>query len=204
MNVAPGSQDVTTYFAMWLVSTGGEATGLAPTDFDLQYVRSGVAPSVKVDATALASAGATHVDNSVIEVDATDQPGLYRIDWPDAAFASGAREVLLTAKCAAAWTETLRVALDPVPYLLSAVSDATPAAGDFTGATTLSVTDNFYQYQVLSFTTGALQGLARQISQYVGGGRQFLFTGTGENADAPFPAPPANGDSFMILGRIGT
>lgn len=89
-------------------------------------------------------------------------------------------------------------------YLTGTVTDATPAAGDFQGDLALSPTDEFYQYALLAFTSGALQGLARQISTYDGDTRQFLFTGTGENADAPFPAAPANGDTFMLIGRIGT
>jgi hypothetical protein len=53
MIVKKGSTDVTTYFALRLAATGVEATGLTITNFDLQYVRTRVAPSAKVDATAL-------------------------------------------------------------------------------------------------------------------------------------------------------
>jgi len=109
MLVAGGATNVTTYFAMRLSATGAAATGLTITDFDLQYTRSGVAPTAKVDATALAATDSAHADNKAIEIDATDQPGLYRVDWPDAAFATGVREVILSVKCATAFTEHLRV-----------------------------------------------------------------------------------------------
>ncbi len=112
MQVKAGATDVTTYFAMRLSANGTAATGLSSTAFDLQYVRSGAAPSAKVDATASTAPGAAHGDNKVVEVDSTDQPGLYRIDWPDAAFATGVREVILTAKVATAFTEHLRVELE--------------------------------------------------------------------------------------------
>lgn len=112
MLVAGGATNVTTYFAMRLAADGTAATGLTITTMDLQYVRSGVAPSVKVDATALAATDSAHGDNQAFEIDGTDQPGLYRVDWPDAAFAAGVREVILTVKCATCFTEHLRVTID--------------------------------------------------------------------------------------------
>jgi hypothetical protein len=111
MLVTGGSTDGTTYFQMRLTA-GGDATGLTVTDFDLTYTRSGDTPAAKVDATALAAANSAHADNKMIEVDATDCPGLYRVDWPDAAFAAGAREVILTVKHASCFTESLRVEID--------------------------------------------------------------------------------------------
>ena len=112
MLVTQGSVNVTTYFALRKTSDGTAATGLTITDFDLQYVKSGFAPVAKVNATALATASSIHADNKAIEIDAVDQPGLYRVDWPDAAFATVTREVILTVKVATAFTEHLRVELD--------------------------------------------------------------------------------------------
>lgn len=134
MLVAGGSTNVSTYFAMRLAADGTAATGLTETAFDLQYVRSGAAPSTKVDATAGTAGGAAaHVDNTVVEPDATDQPGLYRVDWPDAAFAAGVREVILTVKVATAFTEHLRVEIDQtlLPTVAGRTLDvtATGAAG---------------------------------------------------------------------------
>ena len=113
MLVKGGALNVTTYFAMRLVADGTAATGLTPADFDLQYVRSGEAPSVKQNATLNANGiGGNHSDATVIEVDATDQPGLYRIDWLDGAFVAGVREAILSVKVATAFTEHLRVEID--------------------------------------------------------------------------------------------
>ncbi|MDP3911643.1 MAG: hypothetical protein Q8Q14_14755, partial [Gemmatimonadales bacterium] len=102
--------DVTTYFQMRLL-TGGDGTGLTITDFDLTYTRSGDDTSAKVDAVALAAADDPHTDNGMIEVDATSAQGLYRVDWPDAAFAAGVEEVVLTVKHADCFTESARVEL---------------------------------------------------------------------------------------------
>ena len=113
MLVTGGSTDVTTYFAMRLAADGTAATGLTATNFDLQYTRSGTAAVTKVDATAGTAGGAAaHSDSTVVEIDATSSPGLYRIDWVDAAFAAGVREVILTVKVATAFTEHLRVEID--------------------------------------------------------------------------------------------
>jgi hypothetical protein len=115
MNVLAGSTSVSTYFSLRLSATGDAATGLTIANIDLTYVRSGAAPAAKVDAIALAATNSAWAANKAIEIDATNQPGLYRVDWPDAAFAAGVREVILSVKCATAFTEHLRVNLTPVP-----------------------------------------------------------------------------------------
>ena len=112
MMVHAGETDVSTYFVMRLDSDGALASSLTPTDFDLQYTRSGATASTKVDATALGSVGAAHSDNTVIECDSASSKGLYRIDWPDAAFATGVREVILAVTTPTA-TELMRVEIDP-------------------------------------------------------------------------------------------
>lgn len=129
MQVTGGDTNVTTYFALRLSADGTAATGLTLIDFDLQYVRSGAAPSAKVDASALAATDSTHSDNGVFEIDSTDQPGLYRVDWPDAAFAAGVREVILTVKIATAFTEYLAVGIDP-PVDVTKVAGTSQTAGD--------------------------------------------------------------------------
>ena len=113
MQVHGGATDVTTYFVLRTAADGVELTGATITNIDLQYTRSGATPAAKVDATALAATNSAHGDNQAIEIDATDQPGLYRVDWPDAAFAAGVREVILSVKYATAFTEHLRVQIDP-------------------------------------------------------------------------------------------
>lgn len=132
MLVKAGDTNVTTYFAMRLTADGKAATGLTPADFDLQYVRSGLVPVAKVDMVALAATNTAHTDNRGIEIDAIDQPGIYRIDWPDAAFSTGVREVILTAKVATAFTEHLRVELN-------APVDVVAVSGDVTAADNLEL-----------------------------------------------------------------
>ena len=89
------------------------------------------------------------------------------------------------------------------PYAVGTVTDASPAAGDFTGDSALSALDDFYNEQWVAFDQGGgLHPVARKVTDYVGAERRFLFTGTGDTADdRPFPAAPTNGDRFAILGH---
>lgn len=93
--IKKGSTDVTRYVMLRDSTAGTPETGYTITALDLQYTRNRTAPAAKVDAVALAATDTAHTDNRAIEVDATSSPGLYRIDWPDAAFATGADKVLL-------------------------------------------------------------------------------------------------------------
>jgi len=79
--------------------------------------------------------------------------------------------------------------------LTGSVNDGTPAAGSFDGNTELSATDSFYVNSVLSFQSGVLQGIAKKVTSYTGSSRTFGFT-------EAFPAAPANGDTFIIIGKI--
>lgn len=110
--VKAGSTDVTTYWHFKNASDGTDATGKTITTFDLTYVRTREEPAAKVDATALSDQDDAHTDNAGIEIDSTNMPGVYRFDWPDAAFASGASAVILTIKQADIVTESIRFQLE--------------------------------------------------------------------------------------------
>jgi hypothetical protein len=100
MIIAPGSVDVTTYFKLVDPAAGTPETGLDVTALDATYVRDR-ATAVKADLALLGAVDAAHANNSAIEVDATNAPGLYRVDWPDAAFATGVSRVQLVVNGAA-------------------------------------------------------------------------------------------------------
>lgn len=100
MRVAPGSTDVSVYYYIVqdasATSPGEPVTGLLFSDIETggsaSYARQGAA---RVDLTliTLASASAAHSDGGFILVDDTNMPGLYRCDYPDAAFVSGVDQV---------------------------------------------------------------------------------------------------------------
>jgi hypothetical protein len=94
-NIVKGTTNVTRYVMVVDSSDGSPETGATITLFDLQYTRAGEDPAAKADATALGATNSAHADNKMYEVDGTSSPGLYRVDWPDAAFALGADSVIL-------------------------------------------------------------------------------------------------------------
>jgi hypothetical protein len=97
--VKKGSVDVTRYMKLIDSTTGAPKTGLTITDIDMQYTRNRTSPAAKVDCVALATTSTAHTDGRGIEVDASFSPGLYRFDWPDAAFATGVDQVVLAITC---------------------------------------------------------------------------------------------------------
>lgn len=96
--VKQGATDQTFYFKLVDSAAGTPETGLTITNIDATYIRNRSA-AVKNDLTALGAANSAHADNQGIEVDSTNAPGLYRVDFPDAAFASGADKVILSITC---------------------------------------------------------------------------------------------------------
>lgn len=124
MRVIAGSLNVTTYH--YIVGDAGNAAPGDPvagllfsnieTGGSASYNRSGAA---RVDLTLKTqTATGAHDDGGMVLVDNTNMIGVYRVDWPDAAFAVGAREVNLYLFIAAgsnAVTAPIKVELiDPV------------------------------------------------------------------------------------------
>jgi|GEM_PF-2782977 len=97
--IKAGATDQSIYLALE-TTAGAPATGLTIANLDATYTRTRAA-AVKNDLTALGAADSAHADNQAIEVNATNAPGLYRFDIPDAAFASGAAGVVVTINGAA-------------------------------------------------------------------------------------------------------
>jgi len=94
--IVKDTTDVIQYIVIRDSVTGVLETGFDVTTLDFQYTRNGAAPSVKQDVTALAATDSDHADNKAIEIDATNSPGLCRVDFPDAAFATGVDSVILS------------------------------------------------------------------------------------------------------------
>jgi hypothetical protein len=131
MIIPAGETDVTTYFKLVDPTAGTPETGLVITNLDATYIRDRAA-AVKADLTALALVTDAHADNKAIEVDGTNAPGVYRVDWPDAAFASGVDRVQLVVNGAAIDPAVIEVELS-VPewvwaYATRTLTTATGAA----------------------------------------------------------------------------
>jgi len=112
MILEENTTDVITYFDLVDPSTGLPETGLTIANLDATYTRDGAA-AVKADLTALAAIDSAHGDNKAYEVDSTNCPGLYRVDWPDAAFQMGVDRVQLCVNGAAIAPTYIEVELIP-------------------------------------------------------------------------------------------
>lgn len=99
-------------------TTGGRKTGIVYNAAGLTayYVRSG-GSATAITLVTLAAANSAYSSGGFKEVDSANMPGLYRIDVPDAAFASGVDSVVITVKGAAGMVqadiEVQLVAIDP-------------------------------------------------------------------------------------------
>lgn len=100
--VLAGSVDLSTAIVLRKTADSTEQTGKLAADMTLSYWRQG-GVRVAVTASDLAAVNSAHSDGGVKEVDATNMPGAYRVDWPDAAFATGADWVVLTVKVASTY-----------------------------------------------------------------------------------------------------
>lgn len=109
-HVANGSTDVTTYFVLRDSTNHAPKTDVTVSDLDLYYQEQGAAQAAKADATALAAADSAHADNKAYHCG----NGIYRVDWPDAAFDGGVgKEVVLIVVCSGCDTVYERILLSP-------------------------------------------------------------------------------------------
>lgn len=122
-------------------------------------------------------------------------PGLYRVVVYEQAGGSPAATDAPVWGMEINWDGAAAVPLRPMPEIFGSISDAGADADDFDGNSGLSSSDDFYNGCALVFTTGALAGITRKISDYVGSSRNLQFT-------TAFPTSPTNGDKFVIIGRI--
>lgn len=188
--VENGATDVVTYFCLRDSTNHAPKTDVTITDIDLYYQPEGAAQSAKADATALAAADSAHADNKAYHCG----NGIYRIDWPDAAFDGGSgTEVVLIAVCSGVDDTHLRVALTPSIGVTSTVNDASATTTSFV-TNLASTTDNFYNNAFLLFTSGALKGQCREISDYDGSSKTITLA-------TALTSAPADTVEFVIVGR---
>lgn len=129
------------YFKFIDTTTGTAKTDITATDIDLSYIRAGADHSAKVDATAHAAIDDAWDDYEVFEIDDVLHPGLWRIDWPDAAFADGADWVIITATVSGAYSVSMLVSLvgyDPQDSVRLGLTALPNAAADAAGGLPVS------------------------------------------------------------------
>ncbi len=189
LTIAWGSTDVTVYLVA-KDSAGARKTDLVfnSAGASAKYIR----PRTAGTAITLATQTATgaHADGGFVHVG----NGVYRLDVPDAAFASGESLVMIDVAFTGAFLEPLAVGLTPLPDILVATvqSDAGNTAGQFKSDLASSVND-FYKNSLALVISGSLAGQQRKITGYTGSTKVVAvnaFTGT-----------PAAGDKIVIVNQ---
>lgn len=184
---------------------GSPETGITIANLDLQYTRLGETPTTKVDATALAATDTAHTDNRAIALDDTDQPGVLRVDWPDAAFASGASCVVLSVTgsgYAPCHTAVWLAGVDVTSVNGTTANALGSTQIDFTAAASTSTTS-------VKMTTGSLSTTADEFADrfliHVDSGEMRTVSASSDSAGvtsltvAAFTAA-AEGDAFILVG----
>ena len=186
MIIKKGTADVITYFNLVDSAAGTPETGLTIANIDATYTRAQAA-AVKNDLTALAAVTTAHTDNRGIEVDATNAPGLYRIDWPDAAFATGVPLVILTVTCTGCAPAHLIVELvdyNPADGVRLGLTALPNAAADAAGG--LPISD-----------AGGLDLDAQLVTKI-----NDILTDTGTTLDGRIPAALVSGRMDASVGAM--
>ena len=139
LTLKKASTDVTVYVFIQAsnVTTGAGLTGLVYNTSSL--VASYVRPLGSRTAITLATQTVTgaHSDGGFVEVDATNMPGVYRLDLPDAVCATGVGSVVVMLKGAANMAPLL-LEIQLTDFDLNSTSNAVGAAASVTAGVTLA------------------------------------------------------------------
>lgn len=109
--IKAGSTSVRLPLELRKASDSTELTGKVYTDVTGSYQRQGGTRTAITMAT-LSGPSASYSSGGFVEVDATNMPGAYNFDVPDAAFATGADWVMVTLKVSGAFVQTFMFALE--------------------------------------------------------------------------------------------
>lgn len=160
--VIGGSTSYTTYLVLLSTVDGSGVTGKIFSDVTGSYVRQGAARAAITMAT-LASASTAWATGGFIEVDATNCPGLYRFDLPDAVITTGVDQVIVTTKVTGAYGVNLALTVTNEPGLIRRFTASAGAATTMTIPSYAVTTDQLKGY-VLYIESGTGAGQTRQIT----------------------------------------
>lgn len=193
-----GGTDPTVYIWLFQDNAGTEPgepqTGLtsSSTGMGLAYLRPrGTVQTVSL--SALSTIDAAHTDGGMIEIDATDMPGLYRFDLPDAAIARGENYVIIMVKQDDVVPVRKMILLDPYPSVVQgAVDDVSATTTSFVTDLAETTDDQFVDAFVL-FVDGVNAGAVEKCTAYNGT--------TGALTTDAFPTAPGDTDNFILVNR---
>jgi|SRR4030095_1276573 len=136
--VPAGTTSISIEVEMFTESTDVAVTGLAAAGINASYWRQGGLRTAITESD-LAAVDSAYSAGGWKEVDATNMPGLYRLDVPDAAFATGADWVVVSVVEAGTKTFYKKIALPTYAALRTALfSIVIESAGSYTAQQALS------------------------------------------------------------------
>ena len=134
-----GSTSVSVYFELEDTTTGAPTTGKVGADMTGSYWRQG-GVRVAITVSDLAAVNSVYSSGGVKEVDATNMPGLYRLDLPDAAVATGADWAVAQIKVTGCKAARVRLALPTYGLLRDTLfAKVVESAGNYTAQQALSI-----------------------------------------------------------------
>ena len=118
--IKAGTTSVSVFFTQKATTAHTAVTGKVAADMTLSYWRQG-GLRVAITASDLAAVDSAYSAGGVKEVDATNQPGLYRLDLPDAALATGADWVVVSVKVTGSIPVDIPITLPTYATLAAAI-----------------------------------------------------------------------------------
>ena len=196
MYIFPQSASNGTVYVVMRNSSGGRVTNLAyNSPGALCYYLRPLGSPVQITLISLANAQSAHADGGFVQVNATNMPGLYRLDLPDAAIDDGENDVIVQIAFTGAEPTTLKAMLDPYPSVVQGkvVADGGNTASTFKTNLAFVGTDA-HKNALLVWRTGALVDQVQKISA-ANPTTDFITVAVA------FTAAPATDDEFVIINR---
>lgn len=138
-SIHAGATSVSVFFALEDTTTGAATTAKVAADMTGSYWRQ-AGLRVAITLSDLVGVDSVYSAGGVKEVDGTNMPGLYRLDVPDAAVASGADWVVFAVKVAGCKASRVPVALPTHGNLRDAIfAKVVESAGSYTAQQALSI-----------------------------------------------------------------
>lgn len=193
---------------------GSGLTGLVFNSAGLTcYYRRGATGTATALTLATQTVGGAHSDGGFVEVDATNMPGVYRLDLSDAIVATGVTTVILYLQGATNMAPcTVEIQLDSIPAdiveingdaaaaamleafmdssILAQVNGGVPTTTAFIADGFTEATNDHFNGRLITFKSGALLGQQTAITDYVGSTQTFTVEALTE--------APADDDFFVI------
>jgi len=178
-----GTTSVSRYFSLRATTTGAAMTGKVAADMICSYWRQGGVRTA-ITPSNLAAVNSAYSAGGVKEVDATNCPGLYRFDIPDAATTGGADWAIVSIVVTGAMPVDIELALPVYDALRDALfGKVVEIEGSYTAQQVLSI--------LLSFAAGQTTNSGTTLKTSDGAATRIAATIDGSNNRTTMTVTPS-------------